>query len=255
MQTAPQPPSRARRLLPALLLVIGLAAGSEARPADTLVDAWIAWQGEQVEPIHWGYSFALRGRDAESLARQRGRLIAELETVQRSMQASGRAAVDGLGEWIHTLEAMDPLAARSPERLDLPWLAADLRRSPATARLRHMGHCQPPDWIELGSPDGTQRIAWEPDTTLTGLLAAAPRSATRRIDHAAVVTPLGEIHEFGVAAWNREDTALAPGSRILLLLPDSGLGGTLEGSLLNERLPRFLATRLPGDDCQLRPIP
>ena len=250
-----QSPALSRRLFPALLLMVGLTAATEARPADTLVDAWVAWQGEQAEPIHWGYSFALRGRDAERLGQQRDRLIAELQMVRRSTQAAGQPAAEGFAQWIEALVAMDPLVARSPERLDLPWLAGDLRRSPATERLRHMGHCQPPDWIELWSPDGTRRIAWEPDTTLTGLLAAVPRSATRGIDHAAVVTPLGEVHEFGVAAWNREDTALAPGSRILLLLPDSGLGGTLEGSLINERLPRFLATRLPGDDCELRTLP
>lgn len=248
-------PALCRRLLPALLLVIGLAAGTEARPADNLLDAWIAWQGEQAAPINWAYSFALRERDTERLARQRDRLVAELEIVQRTMQAAGQPAADGFVQWLDTLEEMTPLAARSPERLDLPWLAADLRRSPSSERLRHMGYCDPPGWVELWSPQGTHRMTWEPDTTLAGLLAALPRAAVRGIDHAAVVTPLGEVREVGVAAWNREDTALAPGSRIVLLFPDAGLGSTLEGDLINERLPRFLATRLPGDDCRLRPLP
>lgn len=240
------------------LALTSTAAQAERAPgAPSLADHWAAWQGELSAPIDWAYSFGLRTRDTRSVDHERTRLLAEIELIGQTMDIAGRPqTARALAEWSRTVRAMQPTPqARSPERLDLPWLLANLRHAPATTDLKHIGYCEPPDWVELWSMGGVQRYEWQPGMTLQDLLAQPERAAVRGSDTAAVATPLGEVHVFGIAAWNREDSAIAPGTRVMAHLNIRNLGGTLEGDLLNQRLPRFLATRLPGDDCTLRTLP
>ncbi|OOC48935.1 MULTISPECIES: capsule biosynthesis GfcC family protein [Thioalkalivibrio] len=241
------------------LLAAAPSAGlADRSPAETpLTDHWVAWQGELSAPIDWGYSFGLRSRDMRAVDHERRRLLAEIELIAQTMDIAGRPHVaHALDNWSRTVESMEPTPhARSAERLDLPWLLANLRHAPTATDLEHIGYCDPPDWVELWSMDGAQRHEWDPGMTLQDLLSRPPRAAVRGSDTAAVVTPLGEVHVFGVAAWNREDSTIAPGTRVMAHLNIRDLGGTLEGDLLNHRLPRFLATRLPGDNCTLRTLP
>ncbi|WP_018878548.1 MULTISPECIES: capsule biosynthesis GfcC family protein [unclassified Thioalkalivibrio] len=240
------------------LVLIPAAGQADTAPAGTpLPDHWVAWQGERSEPIDWAYSFGLRSRDKRSVDHERKRLLAEIELIGQTMDIAGRPqTARALNDWSRTVESMEPAPrARSAERLDLPWLLANLRHAPATADLAHIGYCKPPDWVELWSMEGVQRYEWRPGMTLQDLLGQPSRTAVRGSDTAAVVTPLGEVHVFGIAPWNREDSVIAPGTRVMAHLNIRDLGGTLEGDLLNQRLPRFLATRLPGDDCTLRTLP
>ncbi len=64
-----------------------------------------------------------------------------------------------------------------------------------------------------------------------------------------LITPSGEQHPRGIASWNHQATPLTPGSRVMLKLPANlgDTGGIRE--LINERLPTYLATRLPGEEC------
>ncbi|WP_018862509.1 MULTISPECIES: capsule biosynthesis GfcC family protein [unclassified Thioalkalivibrio] len=241
------------------LLALAPSAGSadDAPAEDSLAETWVAWQDELSEPIDWAYGFALRSRDVRPIEHERRRLLAEIELVGQTMDIAGRPEVaQALGAWSNTVEAMEAAPeARSAERLDLPWLLANLRHAPAAANIEHIGYCTPPDWVELWSLDGVDRHEWTPGMTLQDLLAKPPRAALRGTDTAAVVSPLGEVHEFGVAPWNRENTAIAPGTRVMAHLHIRDLGGSVEGDLLNQRLPRFLATRLPGDNCTIRKMP
>lgn len=241
-------------------LALTLAIGSGMAQAETLLDAWIEHQRQQPSAIAWSHAFALHEETARELTSKRRRLIEEL----RSLEASAGLTQDqrrreALAEWRQHLAAMDPQAARTPGRVDLPWLGANLRHNPPLERLHHWGWCQPPGWVEVWSLDGVDRLPWRAAMSLDDTLAALSSAARRDADHAMVIAPQGESRRYGVAAWNYQDAALAPGSRVFLELPNRrGLraalpfpGAAVETDLINERLPQFLATRLPGDECEL----
>ncbi|MEQ6888264.1 capsule biosynthesis GfcC family protein [Halomonas sp. CS7] len=244
-------------LLAALLASLPLVA--QAQPATeppTLVEAWLAWQEERQAngqpPFDWAYSYALRASDGARLEARQTRLVAELEGLAAVVTAHGdRQSASGLAGWAQALEAQDALPARSPEALGLPELASDLRQNPAMAAITLLGTCAPPPWIEAWTRDGVKRLAWQPGMTLDDAFAALPDGAVRDIDTAVMITPLGEQHELGIAAWNHQDAPLPPGARVVVQLPERGLGGTREGEVINRELAAWLGTRLPGDDCVL----
>src|SRR5690554_5829852 len=235
-------------------------AQSPATPT-TLAEAWLAQLERENGPIAWSHSVALHRDSAARLPERRARLVEELTTLVISARVAGNVSLaEGLAAWAAALEDDDPVAARTPGRFDLPWLGANLRQDPPLAALVHWGSCAVPDWVEVWGVSGVERRPWRPGLDLAALLGDLPPAATQRADHAAVISPLGDIQRLGIAAWNRETTSLAPGSRVMVLLPGpQGLRGalpfpgtTLESDLINERLPAYLATRLPGEECQLR---
>ncbi|MCE9664983.1 capsule biosynthesis GfcC family protein [Halomonas sp. M5N1S17] len=254
---------RLRRPVLALMLTLllwptGASAQREAPVAaampGTLLEAWLTWQAEQPEPLDWAYSFALRSSDAATLDALHRELLAEITTLRDTLTLVGQQRqADQLQAWHQALQPLATAAARSPERLDLPWLAASLRRNLPTQRLVHLGTCEAPDWVELWSTSGVTRLAWQPGMTTADAIAQLPAGSRNELDQAALLSPLGDTTTLGVARWNRESLPLPPGARLVLLLPRHGLGGSLEGSLVNQLLVRFLATRLPGDACTLWP--
>ncbi|MBS9404050.1 capsule biosynthesis GfcC family protein [Halomonas sp. TRM85114] len=259
----------ATRLAAALLagLWLGTAAsGALAQGADTptLADAWLRWQQEHPAPVAWQQAFALRHDTAAALAERRRQLMAELGTLAVSARVAGDSARESaLLAWRERLAEWRLEEARTPGRLDLPWLGANLRDNPPLSRIAHLGVCVRSSWVELWSRDGVTRIDWVPDLTLSAALEALSPAAADGVDHAALITPEGRIWRRGVAAWNHQRTPLVPGSRVVLELPTrQGLRGALpfpgtthEAELINTHLPELLATRLPGDDCRLRKVP
>lgn len=244
-------------LLAALLVSLPLIAQAQpATPPPTLVEAWLAWQEERQTkdqpPFDWAYSFALRTGDAAELKGQQLRLTAELEALAAVVAASGEPrTVQGLAAWGQAVAGQDALPARSPESLGLPELASDLRHNPAIAGITLLGTCAPPTWIEAWTRLGVERLAWQPGMMLDDALAALPDGAVRDIDSAVVISPQGERHERGIAAWNHQTAPLAPGARVVVQLPERGLGDTREGEVINRELAAWLATRLPGEECVL----
>ncbi|RAH38205.1 hypothetical protein C9J49_007220 [Halomonas sp. SL1] len=220
----------------------------------TLVDAWLSWQQErqttEQQPFDWAYSFALRQDDAAEMADQRARLIAEIDGLGPVLAAGGqRQLPDTLARWAQQLRDMPAKPARSAEPLGLLTLAGALRRNPPMADIATFGTCRPPEWVEAWTLAGVKRIAWRPGLTVSSLLDQLPAADTRSLDTISLVSPRGETRILGVAAWNRQNAALAPGARIVAQLPEH----SLEARLINRELAAFLATRLPGDDCTLWP--
>ena len=248
-------------LLAALLAMLPLS--TKAQPATlppTLVEAWLAWQdvrqATDTPPFDWAYSFALRTHDAVTLEAHQARLAAELTGVAAVVAAAGeRATAQGLNAWALAVAKHTPLHARTPTPLGLPELARDLRHNPAMATITLLGTCAPPAWIEAWTRLGVERLAWQPGMTLASALDALPAGATRDIDTVDVITPQGERHTRGIAAWNYQPAPLAPGARVVIQLPERGLGGTREGDVINRELASWLTTRLPGDDCELWKVP
>ncbi|MGJ7457505.1 capsule biosynthesis GfcC family protein [Halomonas sp. RA08-2] len=250
----------------ALACALGLSVATIglADEGPTLTAAWLAWQQANPAAVPWQHAFALRQDTAAGLTERRRRLIAELDTLRVSARVAGDAArAGGLATWRDTLAEWQDEAARTPGRMDLPWLGANLRHDPPLAKLVHFGVCERPGWVEVWSLDGVTRFDWVPDLTLEAALAALSPAAARDADHAVVISPDGALTHRGVAAWNHQPTRLVPGSRVLLLLPvEQGLraaspfpGTTQEAALINTRLPALIATRLPGDACTITRMP
>ncbi|MDN3552583.1 capsule biosynthesis GfcC family protein [Halomonas almeriensis] len=244
-------------LLCLLILATGASAQSSAptpgQPA-TLVDAWVNWQmqrqAEQRPPFNWAYSFALRQSTQHELSPRRARLIAEIQGLAPVLEVAGKPLLSqALNRWAERLQAMPAMPARSPEALGLLSLASELRRNPPMSEIAFLGTCQAPSWVEVWSQAGVERLAWRPNMTVESLIARLPASATRQRDRMSVITPRGNVRTRGIADWNRQPEALAPGARVAIRLPES----SREARAINRELAHFLATRLPGDDCSLWP--
>ncbi|WP_282041308.1 capsule biosynthesis GfcC family protein [Halomonas alimentaria] len=248
-------PSRAALALALGLLLAPLGAvaqQAEPAPEARLSDAWLSTLQQTEQRVVWSHAFALREETADALEAQRRRLAAELAPLILSALPNGQADLAaGLTQWRETLESIPALPARTPGRHDLPWLGANQRHDPMLSRIRLWGHCVAPAWVEVWHLGGVSRVTWRPGLDLKQALSGLPSAATRGAEQAVLITPAGERHTRGIAAWNRQATPLTPGSRIMLELPPhlGDTGGI--GELINERLPAYLATRVPGEECSV----
>ncbi|MDW7749071.1 capsule biosynthesis GfcC family protein [Halomonas sp.] len=242
-------------MLATLLATLPLVANAQPKTTPpTLAEAWLAWQEARLTqgkaPFDWAYSFALRSRDAVTLEPRQARLSAEMRAVASVISTyRDTDTARALGRWAEVLNEQPIRHARSPGPMGLPELAGDLRRNPSMADITQLGTCTPPSWVETWTLEGVGRLTWQPGMSLSRVLNALPPTAIRGIDHVMVITPTGDQQRRGIAAWNLEPSPLAPGARVIVQLPERGLGGTREGHLINRELSAWLATRLPGDDC------
>lgn len=222
-----------------------------------LSDGWLDSLSSDAA-ITWSHAFALREDTAEIVDSKRRRLVAELKTLITSARLGSSAiGANGLIAWRQQLLEDESLPARTPGRHDLPWLGAHPRQDLPLAKVAVWGSCKPPSWVEIWHLTGVTRLHWQEGMSLGDALKQLSSGAYASADNAWLVTPTGEQLRRGIAAWNAESTPLAPGSRVMLEIPDGGLSlpGRLSSSspaairLINERLPAYLATRLPGDNC------
>lgn len=248
-----------RGLAAALVLLVALLAAPPSAAESKLSDAWLATLHETPQRVVWSHAFALRDTTATRLEAQRSRLIAELDTLIFSARLAGNVSLSsGLSAWRQTLADNPTLPARTPGRFDLPWLGAHLRYDPPLATVQHWGHCRVPEWVEIWHLAGVTRLPWHAGLGLDQALDALPNAAHHGIEHAVVITPNGARISRGTAAWNHQPAPLTPGSRVVLALPTAGqrtsplpAAVNKEITLINQRLPAYLATRLPGDECMV----
>lgn len=248
-------------LVAAPMIALGQAEPDPAKKPK-LSDAWLSSLPNS-PAVAWSHAFALRHDTAVTADRRRRRLIAELDTLIMSAQlGNSERQVAGLTAWRQHLVEDTSLPARTPGRHDLPWLGAHLRQDTPLARIVLWGSCEPPAWVEIWHLSGVTRLPWQNGLQLDDALARLSLSLETKTsyesaDNAWLITPTGEQHRRGIASWNAQATPLAAGSRVMLELPSPpGLSSALPFSasraaskLINERLPGYLATRLPGDDC------
>nr|WP_280338243.1 capsule biosynthesis GfcC family protein [Salinicola acroporae] len=207
-----------------------------------MLDAWLTVERETT--VNWSRAFVARDdATAEDRQRQR-RLDAELEGLAMQARLLAAPRVDnGLEAWREAIGKLDK--SRIPGRVDPTWLMAHLRQVPQLEDVDALGWCQTPDWIEAWTPLGVTRLAWEPGMTTDTLLARLDGDAYTGADTLQLVSPQGEIHRLGIAAWNHQRAPLVPGTRVVVALPLDSVGA----QWVDMALPQFLATRLPGDEC------
>lgn len=231
-----------------------------AQSAERLSDAWQRILGEVPGAVDWGHAVAMRHATLDALPQQQTRLSAELDTLVASSRLAGHIALGrGLAMWRRQVSEARLETSRTPGRHDLPWISANLRRDLPLEAVTSFGLCRPPPWVEVWHYRGITRIPWRSRLHLEMALSVLPDGARAGANRAAVITPLGEIQQRGIAAWNRESTGLAPGTRVMLQLPEAQdlraalpFPGTVEeAGWVNQALPAFLATRMPGEECQI----
>lgn len=241
---SPTPYAKFAKWLPclcALALSGPLAADTSRQDAPTLLDAWLS-----LETLPDGQAFYLRSADIETLQWQGLRLQKELDDqINRQARAGAVELAEGLAQWQRQLE--EPATLRTPARADLVLLTANPRLSPRLSSLDSYGACQLPEWIEIWSLEGVTRLDWQTGSRLIESLERIPRDAYRSANNARVITSSGAVHTQGIAAWNEDDMPLPPGSRVVVELPSENPSMRW----INDNLPRYLAARLPGNDCTL----
>lgn len=231
-------------------LLMPLAAAAQ-QPATRLSDAWLDTLQQSDRAVAWSHAFALERPTADEIGFQRRRLMAELAPLIDEARLTDQPGLtEGLRAWHAELERRPALPARTPGRYDLPWLGANQRDDLPLDDISLWGHCRLPSWVEVWHHGGVSRVAWHQGMTLDQALAALPEAATRRAETATLITPDGTSHGRGIAAWNHQATPLTPGSRVVLPLPESRLHGAA-ARIVDQRLPAYLATRLPGDECEV----
>lgn len=251
-----------------VIAVIVLASGYSAlvsrahadvvSPGPTLADAWLETLPQLAEPVSWSHAYGLLAEDRPQFQQERRYLIEELTTLLMSARGSGNTTYSQtIAAWRDTLRGLEGQPLRSPERLDLPKFGANLREAPLLSRVVLWGACEIPRWVEVWGLQGVTRAKWQPNMRIDTLADDLnPRTFTL-IDYVHLITPQGKVLRRGIAGWNHEETPLAPGSRVIIELPNrQGLVGALpfpgtthELDIINQRLPGVLAAQLPGDQC------
>lgn len=205
------------------------------------------WLEQPTQPAAVAYAYYWLEAHREPHRQQGLRLIEELATLSNWHALAGRKSLARSAlEWQQTIIGLQDKAGRTPARADLASLLASPRHDPTLASLADAGYCTVPDWVEVWHFDGVSRQRWKPGLGLRGLLRSLPSGQWSMADEAWVIAPLGAPRRIGVAAWNAGNSALVPGTRIVLALP----GSTQEADWVNRNLPAYLATRLPSDTCQ-----
>lgn len=241
----------------ALAMTLASLPGHGDTQAPTLRDAWLQ---QQAQPPA-GYAFLRRQADVAPQQQLGQELRAELEGVARQAAEQGNLPwAHAFARWGQQVAAFrrTPEQARTPGRADLTELVADPRRNPPLASLAGYGACEFPTWVEVWHAGGISRVPHRQGLTVPQALEEASNGrAHQQSDTAWQVTPLGRVHEIGIAAWNHRGQAVSPGSRIVQRLPTELLSEATHGgqAWIDHHLPRYLATRLPGDACTLHPLP
>lgn len=217
------------------------SAGAAVQP--TLLGLWFELQ--PLGAVSWPYAF-IRHRETSATQNDRKQVLTEeLDNLIWRLQAAGYSALaDALTEWRQRIAVTDDF--RTPGRWGPAALMANPRNSPPLSAVAAIGACRVPAWVEIWDGRGIRRIAWTPGMRLSTLLDDNGALQSTAADTVALVTPFGEIHRRGIAAWNYRDAPISPGTRIVVPLPLDGQASVW----INDRLTGFLSHLVPGDQCR-----
>lgn len=215
-------------------------------------------------PLDWRYSFVSTPLIRQQMASKANRLSAEIGLIAARYDVAATPGspsaryVTALHEWERYLDQgrdktrSDNVMARLPGQLDP---RRDIRDGPQAIRIAPgmvIGACQAPDSILIMDASGVHQRQWRPNLTLDALIdERSDADALGDASHVSLVTPQGQVLTRPIAVWNRltrgdADLPIAPGASIVINTP----GIDTAQQWVNQVLPEWLASRLPGHDCQ-----
>jgi len=220
------------------------------------------------QALDWRYSFVSTPLVRQQMAARANRVSAELELIAaryavgakedssqaryaEALQAWQAYVEQGRAPGTHSPDA-DAVLARLPGQLDP---RRDMRDGPQAIRIAPgmvVGACQAPRSVVILDATGVHERKWTPNLSLDALIDE--RAAAGGIGPAvevSLVTPQGQVLTRPVASWNRltsgdADLPVAPGASVVISTP----GIDTAQQWVNEALPAWLASRLPGHACQ-----
>ena len=218
--------------------------------------------------LDWRYSFVSTPLIRQQMAARANRVSAELELIaaryavgakEDSLQARYAEALQAWQAYVEQGRASgthspdtDAVVARLPGQLDP---RRDMHDGPQAIRIAPgmvVGACQAPRSVVILDATGVHERKWTPNLSLDALIDE--RAAAGGIGPAvevSLVTPQGQVLTRPVASWNRltsgdADLPVAPGATVVISTP----GIDTAQQWVNEALPAWLASRLPGHACQ-----
>jgi hypothetical protein len=218
-----------------------LPASAASAGFTTVLDAWLAFPSLARSSAPYSY---LRARPtAERVRIKRDDLFRELDDLRWRLEGNGYTKlVAALDQWKSRLAQL--AVFREPGDWSPASLMAQPLRNPPIGEVAAIGACEVPDWVEIWSADGVRRTPWRTGLTLSGL-AKSDAMNVQGIKVASVVSPTGDVRRYGQAAFNKTDTALLPGARVVLPLP---LGGEAFPWIRNT-IAEVLAHAPSGENC------
>lgn len=234
-----------------LLLSPGYAADAAAndyarspRAAQpVLIDLWFVL--ENFESVAWPYAFIRHRETGESQNVRAYNLVEELDNlIWRLRAAHFSPLAQALTQWRDRIARADDF--RTPGRWGPAALLANPRNRPPVSAIAAIGTCPVPGWVQIWDRHGVRRIDWLPGMRLSTLLDDDGALHGANVDTVTLVTPQGENHERGVAAWNYRDAPVSPGTRIIVPLPLDGQASVW----IHNALTEFLSHLVPGERCR-----
>lgn len=225
------------------------AAPDTGKPASasdtTLLTLWFDLQ--ESGPVYAPYAF-IRHRDTNALVSARKQqLLHELDNLVWHLEQTGKAALaENLGQWRQRIHGIT--AYRTPGHWGPAPLMASARNGVSSSVVGALGACSVPDWVEIWSGQGVQRVDWQPGMHLSTLTFGHGLLRHTSAQQVTLVLPYGSRVRRGIAAWNYVDLPIAPGVRIVVPL---AIDGRVK-SWMRRHLSMFLAHVVPGDHCRQR---
>lgn len=180
---------------------------------------------------------------SDRLERRVFQLIGELQALRISALAAGHAdTASALLQW------RGVLATRVSE-----WQPGD----PSSLLPDHFADATCTN-IETWTLSGVRRVPWTEPERLAMLADRLPANTFQHTDTATLVDINGRQQMIGVAAWNRSEIMVAPGSILVVHLPEAyGTlrpvlafpGQDLSRRLINRQLPELLVRTRPANSC------
>lgn len=210
---------------------------------ESLLETWFLL--ERSGPVHAPYAYIRHNKTRSTVTNHKQQLMEELDHLIWHLSSIGKSRlVTHLKEWSRQIGARDEY--RAPGQWGPAWLLGGARNRVPMSAVAAVGACTVPEWVEIWSADGVERIEWQPSMRLRTLLFDGGPLLDTDADRVTLVTPYGSIEKRGIAPWNFNDMPILPGMRIVVPLP-------LDGRVANwmqQQLPTFLAHLTPGETCR-----
>lgn len=238
-----------QKSLTVMALCIASIAASQAQQGEaadqekTLISEWLSLP--DLVQIDWPYAFIRVQATQTEQEEYFDDLIKQIDELHWRLKEKGYATLTAaIAEWKKELSKHQHY--REPGDWSPGWLMAHPRQRPPLERVMAIGHCRIPRTIQVWDETGVHDIAWHAGIHLSDVLKKNPSLKGGVTDMVAIVWPKGHIDHYGVAAWNKADTELLPGTRIIGVID-------LKGEVfpwMRDAIASLLAHIPSGRDCR-----